>query len=74
MWVIDDGEKNMMKAKMDHSHERGWGLNEAAIVVLNTMLAGARDGWFFCVKQDGLDEAGKKNMTQNCAHQICASC
>ena len=56
MWVIDDEEKNMMKAKMDYSHERGWGLNEAAIVVLNTMLAGARDGWFFCVKQDGLDE------------------
>lgn len=38
MGIKDDGEKCMAKAQMDYCDERGWGLNEAAIAVLNTML------------------------------------
>ena len=38
MWIKDDGEKCMARAQMEYCSERGWGLNESAIVVLNTML------------------------------------
>jgi hypothetical protein len=56
MWIMNDDERGMVKAQMDYCGNRGWGLNQAAIVVLNTMLAGARDGWFFSVKRHGLNE------------------
>jgi hypothetical protein len=38
LWIMDDDEKCMVKAQMDYCGERGWGLNEAAIAVLNTVL------------------------------------
>ena len=56
MWKIEGSFKTIMNAKMEYCNEQGWGINEAGVEVINTIKAGAREGWFFSFNRQGLDE------------------
>jgi hypothetical protein len=56
MWKVEGQYTTIMQAKIEYCGEQGWGMNEAADEVINTIKAGVRDGWFFSFNRRGLDE------------------
>ena len=44
-------------AKLDYDSKTGWGMNEAAVDVINSILSGVRDGWYFRIKMN--EESGE---------------
>lgn len=56
MWKINGEYTTIMDAKVDYCKSKGWGMNEAALEVFNTITSGVRDGWFFPIRRQKLDE------------------
>ena len=57
MQKIEDKYETLEDAKLNYDPEKGWGLNEAAVDVINSILSGVRDGWYFNIKMN--EESGE---------------
>jgi hypothetical protein len=57
MQKIEDKYETLEDAKLNYDSEKGWGLNEAAVDVINSILSGVRDGWYFNIKMN--EESGE---------------
>ncbi|MEJ6654193.1 MAG: hypothetical protein QNL55_07495, partial [Euryarchaeota archaeon] len=57
MQKIEDKYETLEDAKLNYDSETGWGMNEAAVDVINSILFGVRDGWYFNIKMN--EESGE---------------